>query len=375
MLNQIKGIIYDLILWLARLGFRQRMSDKKLLIVRVDEIGDYMLWRNFLNEIVSSPRFRDHQIHFCGNRSWKSIFEQFDATSVNKQFWIDKIRFKKEIKYRFRFLRMIYQQGYTTVINPVYSRDKRYDDSIVRAAKATNRIGMVANTESVQSYEMGYDKGLYTALFNHSEKPLFEFYRNRMFTEFLTGLPSAVVDTTVPTSLLPAYPGLPANYIVVFPGSRSKKRIWPAQNFCKVAAHLYEQKGYTVVVCGAAGDKIYTDAFCATYQYPIVDLTGKTSLPEMLTVLKQASMLLSVDTGSIHLAVAAGCPVTGIFNGSQYNRFAPYPKELCSYFTAVYPKQILEDLKNAEIVREKYEFVIDLPYDLVTPEQVIETFS
>ena len=147
MLNQIKGIIYDCVLWLARLGFRQRMSDKKLLIVRVDEIGDYMLWRNFLNEIVSSPRFRDHEIHFCGNRSWKSIFEQFDATSVNKQFWIDKIRFKKELKYRFRFLRMIYQQGYTTVINPVYSRDKRYDDSIVRAAKAIHRIGMVANTE------------------------------------------------------------------------------------------------------------------------------------------------------------------------------------------------------------------------------------
>jgi ADP-heptose:LPS heptosyltransferase len=372
MLNRIKGIIYDCLLWLARSGYRQNALKSKLLIIRVDEIGDYMLWRNFLNEMASSPKYRDHEIHFCGNRSWKSLFEQFDASSVNKHFWIDKIRFKKEIRYRYRFLRMIYRQGYTTVINPVFSRDKRYDDSIVRAARAKENIGMVANTESVQSYELGYDRGLYTRLFNHPHKPLFEFYRNRMFTEFVTGIYSSVVDTSVPSALLPAYNGLPEKYVVIFPGSRSKTRIWPVENFIRVAAYLYEQQGFTAVVCGASGDKMYTDAFCKSYTYPLLDLTGKTSLPEMLTVLQQASMLLSVDTGSVHLAAAVRCPVTGIFNGSQYKRFAPYPKELSAHFIAVYPKQIQQELSDDDMVRSKYEFVIDTPYDLVTPEQVIE---
>jgi ADP-heptose:LPS heptosyltransferase len=372
MLNRIKGIIYDCLLWLARSGYRQNALKSKLLIIRVDEIGDYMLWRNFLNEMASSPKYRDHEIHFCGNRSWKSLFEQFDASPVNKHFWIDKIRFKKEIRYRYRFLRMIYRQGYTTVINPVFSRDKRYDDSIVRAARAKENIGMVANTESVQSYELGYDRGLYTRLFNHPHKPLFEFYRNRMFTEFVTGIYSSVVDTSVPSALLPAYNGLPEKYVVIFPGSRSKTRIWPVENFIRVAAYLYEQQGFTAVVCGASGDKMYTDAFCKSYTYPLLDLTGKTSLPEMLTVLQQASMLLSVDTGSVHLAAAVRCPVTGIFNGSQYKRFAPYPKELSAHFIAVYPKQIQQELSDDDMVRSKYEFVIDTPYDLVTPEQVIE---
>lgn len=371
MLNDIKGIIYDYVLWLARSGSRQKQLQPKLLIIRVDEIGDYVLWRNFLNEIVASPKFRDHEIHFCGNRSWKLLFDQFDAASVHKSFWIDKIRFKKELRYRCRFLQMIYRQGYHTVINPVFSRDKRYDDSIVRAASAENKIGMVANTESVQPFEMGYDKGLYTHLFEHPSKPIFEFYRNRMFTEFVTGVSSSVVDTSVPSALLPAYNGLPEKYIVIFPGSRSKTRIWPVENFIKVAAYLYEQKGFTAVVCGAASDKIYTDAFCKSYPHPLLNLTGKTSLPEMLTVLQSASMLLSVDTGAVHLAAAVGCPVTAIFNGSQYKRFAPYPKELSAHFIAVYPKQIQQELADDEIVRNKYEFVIDLPYHLVTPEQVI----
>lgn len=372
MFNHLKGIIYDCILLLARSGFRQKPVQPKLLIIRVDEIGDYILWRNFLNEIVSSPRYRDYEIHFCGNRSWKSLFEQFDASAIHKSFWIDKIRFKKELRYRCRFLQMIYRQGYTTVINPAFSRDKRYDDSIVRAANAKENIGMVANTESVQPYELGYDKGLYTRLFQHPHKPLFEFYRNRMFTEFVTGVYSSVVDTSVPSALLPAFPGLPENYMVVFPGSRSKTRIWPVDNFIQVAAYLYEQRGFTAVVCGAAGDKVYTDAFCKAYRYPFLDLTGKTSLPKMLTVLQKASMLLSVDTGSVHLAAAVGCPVTAIFNGSQYKRFAPYPKELSAHFIAVYPKQIQQELSDDEMVRSKYEFVVDTPYDLVTPEQVIE---
>lgn len=372
MFNHLKGIIYDCILLLARSGFRQKPVQPKLLIIRVDEIGDYILWRNFLNEIVSSPRYRDYEIHFCGNRSWKSLFEQFDASAIHKSFWIDKIRFKKELRYRCRFLQMIYRQGYTTVINTAFSRDKRYDDSIVRAANAKENIGMVANTESVQPYELGYDKGLYTRLFQHPHKPLFEFYRNRMFTEFVTGVYSSVVDTSVPSALLPAFPGLPENYMVVFPGSRSKTRIWPVDNFIQVAAYLYEQRGFTAVVCGAAGDKVYTDAFCKAYRYPFLDLTGKTSLPKMLTVLQKASMLLSVDTGSVHLAAAVGCPVTAIFNGSQYKRFAPYPKELSAHFIAVYPKQIQQELSDDEMVRSKYEFVVDTPYDLVTPEQVIE---
>ncbi|MFX5734413.1 glycosyltransferase family 9 protein, partial [Acinetobacter baumannii] len=82
---------------------------------------------------------------------------------------------------------------------------------------------------------------------------------------------------------------------------------------------------YTAVVCGAANDEPYTTAFCDQYCHPFINLSGKTSLPQLLSVLRGARCLLSVDTGSVHLAAAVGCTVFGIFNGSQYKRFAPYP--------------------------------------------------
>ena len=88
--------------------------------------------------------------------------------------------------------------------------------------------------------------------------------------------------------------------------------------------------------------------------------------------MRNAKLLLSVDTGSVHLAAAVGCPVAGIFNGSQYKRFAPYPKDIAPAFYAVYPDAVERELSDPELVRTKYEFVVDVPYSDVTAAKVIQ---
>ena len=371
MLNRIKGFLYDIVLLLACIGGRKKRQ-KKLLICRTDEIGDYLLWRNFLIEITTHYKAQHYQIHFLGNSSWKSIFDLLDFHQIDHQIWVNKTSFKKSLFYRFKLLRQVYTASYDTVINPIFSRDKRNDDAFVKVAKANTRIGMKANTESVKPYEIGYDKGLYNQLFDYPKKPVFEFYRNKAFTEFITGKSSSITNTKIATNLLPAYSeSLPNNYIVVFPGSRSAKRIWPIENFIEVCNYLYAEYQYTVVLCGSVGDKIYTDIFAQAYKNPLVDLTCKTTLPELLTIFSKAKMLLSVDTGSVHLAAAVNCTVVGIYNGSQYKRFAPYPSELNQRFIAVYPDEVELELNNEELASKKYEFVVDIAYSDVNPTKVI----
>lgn len=371
-MNQLKGKIYELTGWLATLLPAKKNSTKKILILRVDEIGDYMLWRPFLKDLACYQAYRDYEIHFCGNKSWKALFETFDKEFVHKTFWVDKLAFKTKMGYRFRFLRSIFMEGYAIVINPTFSRDKRNDDSIVKAAKAKETIGMKGNLETVRTYERGYDKGLYTQIFDHPEKPVFEFIRNRLFSEFVTFTKSSVVNTKVDTSKLqPVSEKIPEKYFIVFPGSRSAARIWPTEHFILVAQYLFEQFGWTAVIAGTKTDQPYTQAFAAQYRYPFIDLTGKTSLPAMLALLQKAVCLISVDTGSVHLAAAAGCPVFGIFNGSQYKRFAPYPKELAVDFYAIYPDDVEKELQNETLVQQKYEFVVNVPYASVKAEKVI----
>jgi hypothetical protein len=91
----------------------------------------------------------------------------------------------------------------------------------------------------------------------------------------------------------------------------------------------------------------------------------------MLSLLKDAQCLLTVDTGSVHLAAAVGCTVFGVFNGSQYGRFAPYPKEVADNVYAIYPDEVEQELKDPELVKQKYEFVVSVPYDSVKPEKMI----
>ncbi len=358
--------------WLACLGWRKKPAGRKLLIIRVDEIGDYMLWRPFLPYYSKIPGYKQDILHFCGNQSWQSLFQSLDSSFVAESFWLDKRLFKKDMVYRYRFLHKIYRAGYQAVINPTFSRDKRYDDSIVKAARAGINMGMDANQESVQPYETGYDKGLYHQLFHYPEKPVFEFFRNRLFTEFLIKQTVPVANTGIDEHLLPAIPDrLPEKYFVVFPGSRSAARIWPAEHFTRVSNYLFETFGWTAVLAGTQNDASYIQDFLNNYQHPATNLQGKTTLPEMLSLLREAQCLLSVDTGSVHMAAAVGCTVFGIFNGSQYRRFAPYPKEIRNNFYAVYPDETEAELQDESIVKAKYEFVVKVPYSLVKAEKVI----
>jgi ADP-heptose:LPS heptosyltransferase len=159
-------------------------------------------------------------------------------------------------------------------------------------------------------------------------------------------------------------------YFIVFPGSRSSARIWDTENFIEVSNYLYQKYKLTAIVCGGQGDIIYAERFIQAYSNPVINIIAKTSLPELLSIIKNAACLLSVDTGSIHLAAAVDCLALGIFNGSQYGRFSPYPKEINSKIISFYPKQVLEDInKNA---LSKYELISSISYNDVSPNEVID---
>jgi ADP-heptose:LPS heptosyltransferase len=375
MFNRWKDILYDLTGLLARMGV-SGSGGKKALVVKVDEIGDYMLWRPVMRHLLQAKVLEGKELTLCGNASWRSLYEQLDSDCFQEVIWLDKKRFKRDLRYRFSILKELNRAGYEVVINPTYSRDKRNDDALVKAAAGKLVYGMVANEENLRPYERGYDKGMYHHLFKGPEEVMFEMLRNRLFTEYVTGVTMTELVGQVNSEDLPAVSViLPQKYLVIFPGSRSAKRIWPAAYFAEVAAYCQERWDWEVVLCGGPADLPYAAAFQEQFSGRVTDLTGATRLPELLTILKGAQWLVTVDTGSVHLAAAVGCHVSAIFNGSQFGRFAPYPEFLQHKIQAVYPTEIKTDLAQKEIVQKKYLFTVDIPYELVQPAQVIETIN
>lgn len=99
---------------------------------------------------------------------------------------------------------------------------------------------------------------------------------------------------------------------VIQPGASDPRRRWPAEKFAQVADALYEA-GATIAVNGTAAEQPIVHAVLAAMAHPAIDLAGQLSLGGLAALLQQAQVVVSNDTGPLHLAEAVGAATVGIF--------------------------------------------------------------
>lgn len=370
LLQRLKSLVYDTILMAVKSRPLRKSPPNTLLLVRTDNIGDYVVWRNALPYIRQSERFKNHRITLLGNKAWKGLFDALDAEYVDESLWVEPQRFKKDMRYRYDLLKGVRSHAFETVINTVYSRTKRLDDAFVIAAGAKHNIGQQADDTNVYSYEQGYDSGLYDELFPDTTKFEFEWSRMMRFAEFVTGIdirsrsvPKIQSPYVLPTELQGR------DYFVVFPGSSSVKKSWRGENFAAVAKHVACRYGWLPVIGGSPSDQPYVDEFLRHYDGEYINLTGKTSLLDFAGLASKAKMMVSIDTGSVHVAAFAGARVFVLHNGSHYGRYIPYPAYINPQVYGIFPDETDERLKANPSSHELIG-VMDIPYCNITVEKV-----
>jgi ADP-heptose:LPS heptosyltransferase len=117
-------------------------------------------------------------------------------------------------------------------------------------------------------------------------------------------------DRREAAALIPPTPG--ERIVVVHPGASDIRRHWPAERFAAVADVLAAQ-GATIVISATEPERHLARAIVDHMRYDAIDLTGKMSLSGLCGMLARAAMLLSNDTGPLHLALAINTPTVGIF--------------------------------------------------------------
>ncbi len=88
---------------------------------------------------------------------------------------------------------------------------------------------------------------------------------------------------------------------------------WPADRFAAAAALIQERRGTEVLIIGSAAEAGIAEAIRKEMDRPPRLLTGSTSLRELMSVIALSTLVISNDTGPMHLAGALGVPVVGIF--------------------------------------------------------------
>jgi ADP-heptose:LPS heptosyltransferase len=106
-------------------------------------------------------------------------------------------------------------------------------------------------------------------------------------------------------------------------GGRESKQ-WHLDRFAQVARTLAHEHGATIVLTGSAGDRALVDAVRAQLgDAPVIDVTGQLNLPELAAVLARLDLLITGDTGPMHLASAVDTPLVALFGPSDPARYGP----------------------------------------------------
>lgn len=109
-------------------------------------------------------------------------------------------------------------------------------------------------------------------------------------------------------------------YAVIVPGARWKTKIWPAENFGKVASFLPMKS----VLIGGKKEISIADDVVAFSKGKAVSVAGKTSLQALIAIIRGACLVISNDSGPMHIAAAFGIPVVAIFGPTSPVRTGPY---------------------------------------------------
>lgn len=114
-------------------------------------------------------------------------------------------------------------------------------------------------------------------------------------------------------------------YVVIAPAASKAERNWLPERYAEVAEYA-SRLGKKVILVGGPGelDRRTADAILSHTQVIVEDYTGKTSLHQLLMLLKHAELVIAPDTGPAHMATMVGTPVIGLYAHSNPLRTGPY---------------------------------------------------
>lgn len=110
--------------------------------------------------------------------------------------------------------------------------------------------------------------------------------------------------------------------VLLHPGAGDPRRRWPPANFAAVADTL-TAAGVTIALSGAGHERAIVDAVAAATLTPAIDLCGRLSLGGLAATMARAALVVSNDSGPLHLAHAVGAASVGLFWGFNLVTAAP----------------------------------------------------
>lgn len=121
------------------------------------------------------------------------------------------------------------------------------------------------------------------------------------------------------------------NIIAIHPWTSDPIKQWPLTNFIELAKRIAIEGDFKVVIIGGKDELTKSAEFFGGLDTKLINLTGRTTLRELAELLKRCKLLISGDSGPMHLACAVGTQVLAIFRtdmpAKSAKRWGPFEKK------------------------------------------------
>lgn len=105
----------------------------------------------------------------------------------------------------------------------------------------------------------------------------------------------------------------PCGFVAFQPGASNNNRQWPIDNFRILGQQLWDEAHLVPVILGTASESRLAGEYAHGCSHPFVDATGKTNLFQLGALLRMTKLLVTNDTGTMHLASGQDVPSLAFF--------------------------------------------------------------
>ena len=297
---------------------------ERVLVVRVDEIGDTLLTGPFLRELRRN--LPQAEITLVVNPAVRNLVERCPYVDrvLTYEWAVSGLfgRLKRHVRALKLARKHLWPRRLDLALLPRWPRDRYHASFVTYFSGAAHRVGYSETvTAAKQRLNRGADRlftrSLVTTGLEHEVERGLSMLRALGGEVRETGLEVWVdaEDEAQAERLLAGEEdrGRPDSpRIALGIGAGSQRRVWPIPRFAEMARVLDADHGARVLALGSDGDRVRGESFSRQLGETVLNLVGKTTLREAAAVLQRCDLYVGNDTGVMHLAVAAGIPVVEI---------------------------------------------------------------
>ncbi|WRE75418.1 glycosyltransferase family 9 protein [Helicobacter pylori] len=385
---------------------------KTLCFIRLDIIGDYILYRNFLP--LFKKYFEDYETTFIGNTVIKDIAthcdSHCDSQYIDKFIFLDNIYWEKYLRigtngsrlsklkellfFLPKFMRKRYEdvshlrkESYEICINSSMFYFSTKEDAIIKHLIAENKVGVFCTHPVDSSFhrirlrkETEIRKNFYTHLFYPKEVPQFLYDSNQdFFQSFFKHFKGVDIG----------FVGLELKLPIAFEYEKFKNVLKPPYGVLNLGAsddfRVYKRfdemiyflnPDYQLVLCGnSKKDEKLADSILKRHKNAI-SLVNQTGLIEYLYLLKNASFAMGNESSIVHLSACLKIPYAFIVSsGRAFPFFHPYPKKVGPNIHMIYPRDFQKIISRSSNWMFKAMTMPHLPVDFVNPQDIISAIK